>query len=48
MFSFLFGLFTGIYVGTHYDCKPVTKKLGDLFKKFLPPRGEETRFWNFK
>jgi hypothetical protein len=38
MWQFFLGLGTGIYVGTHYDCKPTITFLGDCIKKNIPDK----------
>ncbi len=41
MWQFILGFGTGVYIGTHYDCKPVIGKIEDFFKSQCPPRKED-------
>ena len=38
MWRFLIGLSTGIYIGTHYDCKPLIKKITSEIQKYIPDK----------
>jgi hypothetical protein len=51
MYQFLLGLFSGIYIGTHYDCKPAFFRAEKLLKEILPPKQikkNEKSFWEFR
>jgi len=41
MWQFILGISVGLYIGTYYNCKPLLKKVGDVFTKKFPPRDEE-------
>jgi hypothetical protein len=36
--QFLAGLTTGIYIGTHYDCKPILKIMISTFNQYCPKK----------
>jgi hypothetical protein len=36
MYRFVLGFFSGIYVGTHYDCNPMIKKIKNVIYDNLP------------
>ena len=38
MWQFLLGLSAGVYIGTHYDCKPVIKNATDYVQKIIPKK----------
>tara|TARA_B100000795_G_scaffold269976_1_gene261524 strand:+ start:1028 stop:1249 length:222 start_codon:yes stop_codon:yes gene_type:complete len=38
MAQFLAGLTTGIYIGTHYDCKPILKIMVSTFNQYCPKK----------
>jgi len=35
------GLVTGLYLGTHYDCKPAFAKARDYLEQYFPKKKEE-------
>ena len=38
MWQFIAGCVSGIYIGTHYDCKPAFKYVKDCLKKSFPKK----------
>ncbi len=36
MWQFIMGVFTGVYIGTYYDCKPSIEFVKDTCKKNFP------------
>jgi hypothetical protein len=40
MAQFIIGFVTGIYVGTHYNCKPGLSYASQTFEQYCPKRNE--------
>ena len=38
MFQFFLGFVSGIYIGTHYECKPFINKMVDFLKNYFPEK----------
>lgn len=36
MYQFTLGLIVGVYIGTHYNCKPILDDVGNYIKNNLP------------
>jgi len=45
MWSFVLGFISGIYVGTHYECKPLVEKATLMCKSYFPEK-KEKGFWD--
>ena len=37
MFRFVSGVIVGIYIGSHYECRPQIKKIKEWIKTQAPP-----------
>jgi hypothetical protein len=46
MLEFIFGFISGIYIGTHYNCKPTLQKIEKYFKTYFPPKEEKKGFFS--
>lgn len=38
MLQFMGGFLAGIWVGTHYDCKPLLTLMAELAKDYMPKK----------
>lgn len=38
MWQFMVGFVSGVYVGTHYDCKPAFALAITVFEKYFPQK----------
>ena len=47
MLEFIFGFISGIYIATHYNCKPALQKIEKHFKTYFPPKEENNYFFKF-
>ena len=36
MYQFTIGFIAGVYIGTHYNCKPLITDISEYIKKRLP------------
>ena len=46
MLEFIFGFISGIYIGTHYNCKPTLQKIEKYLKTYFPPKEEKKGFFS--
>ena len=46
MLEFIFGFISGIYFGTHFECKPTLQKIEKYLKTFFPPKEEKKGFFS--
>tara|TARA_Y100000590_G_C15407270_1_gene896223 strand:- start:372 stop:515 length:144 start_codon:yes stop_codon:yes gene_type:complete len=47
MYQFFFGLCTGIYLGTYYQCKPLIDGANNFFLSYFPPKKQKKKWWNY-
>ena len=45
MLEFIFGIMSGIYIGTYYECKPTLQKIGKYLKTYFPPKDKKKGFF---
>ncbi len=41
MWRFTIGLVTGLYLGTHYDCKPAFKSAQVYMERYFPQKKDD-------